>query len=207
MRYGIFTALISSIILTASAWMSEESIFTNFGEMAFRPDSMTLCIVTTGGDTIVFADTPYSVRTDEFYAYSVISYLPEQNYWVIQIDGYEWQEWLLVNGENGREYITISEPTPSPDGARLLCAKGDQVACFIDNGIQIWRIDADSLILEFNDLDVRWEPQKQEWISDSVIVFDKMYYDWRTYELKYFPGRLELFSDSVWIPDDPASWE
>lgn len=187
--------------------MSEETIFSLYGDMVFRPDSMTLCIVTTNGDTLVFADTPYELRTDYFDVYSVISYLQEQNYWAVQIDGYEWMEWQLVNGANGRIERTISEPTPSPDGTRFLCSMGDQVACFMENGIQIWRIDADSLILEFSDLDVAWEPSKREWLSDSVIVFEKGYYDWRTYEPKFLPGRLELSSDGIWIPEDPASWE
>ncbi len=179
MRYGIITALVSSIILTASAWMSEETIFTRYGEVVFRPDSMTLCIVTTGGDTLVFADTPYFLRTDYFNVYKVISYLPEQNYWAVQIDGYEWQGWLIINGESGRIDEAISEPWPNPEGTRLFCSMGDQVACFIENGIQIWRIDPDTLALEFEDLDVRWEPNAAEWISDSVIVFEKVYYDWR----------------------------
>ncbi len=210
MRYGVITVLLSSIILTASAWMSsEESILDSYGEMVFRPDSMTLCIVTTEGDTLVFADTPFKLRTDYLDVYSVISYIQEHDYyyWVIRIDGYEWQEWLLVNGKNGRIDRTISVPTLSPDGTRFLCAQADQVACFIENGIQIWRIDSDSLFLEFSDLAVPWEPNKWEWISDSVIVFEKSYYDWRTWEMKFLPGRLELSSDGTWVPDDPDSWE
>lgn len=209
MRSGVITVLLSSIILTAFASMSEESILNNYSEMVFRPDSMTLCILTTEGDTLVFADTPYELRTDWFDVYSVISYLQEQDYyyWVIQIVGYEWIEWLLVNGRNGRTERTISVPILSPDGTRLLCAQADQVACFIENGIQIWRIDADSLVLEFSDLDVAWEPHHIEWINDSVIILDKVFYDWRSWNKKLLPGRLELSGDGTWIPDDPESWE
>ncbi|MCD4700227.1 MAG: hypothetical protein K8S24_00070 [Candidatus Aegiribacteria sp.] len=209
MRYGIIAALISSIVMTTSAWMSEEAILTRYSDMIFRPDSMTLCIVTTGGDTLVFADTPYSSRTDEFNVcvYSVISYLPEQNYWAVQIDGYEWQGWLIINGESGRINEAISEPWPDPGGTRLFCSMGDKIACYIENGIQIWRIDTDTLALEFEDLDVGWEPNAAEWISDSIIVFEKIYYDWRTNELTILPGRLELISDGNWTPEDPVSWE
>jgi hypothetical protein len=58
MRYAIITALISSIIMTVSAWTSlEESLLNNYGDMIIRPDSMTLCILTTEGDTLVFADS------------------------------------------------------------------------------------------------------------------------------------------------------
>lgn len=208
MRYAIFTLLISSILLIASAWTpSEELILNNHGETIFRPDSMTLCIVTTEGDTLVFADTPHTLEIDNSCSYEAISWLPQQNYWVILIIGHEWQEKMLVNGVNGRIYRTVSMPVISPDGTRFLCFNGDQVAGFDDNGIHIWRIDADSLALEFSDLNVGWEPRKMEWISDSVIVFEKMYYYWRNHDAKYLPGRLELSGDGTWVPDDPDSWE
>ncbi|MCK5115528.1 MAG: hypothetical protein KAR44_02945 [Candidatus Aegiribacteria sp.] len=207
MKCVLFTALICSITLTVSASMSEETILADYGDLVFRPDSVTLCILTAEGDTLVFADRPYSEDIDISYAYEVISWLPQQNYWILQIYGHEWQETLLVNGVNGRIDRTISSPVPSPDGTRFLCFNGDQVACFDDNGVHIWRIDADSLALEFSDLDVAWEPRKMEWISDSVIVFEKLYYYWRTYDEKHLPGRLELSSDGTWIPEDPESWE
>jgi len=207
MKHSITTVLISSIIMTASAGITEESILNNHRETIFRPDSMTLCVLTTEGDTLVFADTDHSLEIDNSCAYEVISWLPQQNYWVILIIGHEWQQKLLVNGVNGRMYRTVSMPLISPDGTRLLCFNADQVACFDDNGIHIWRIDTDTLALEFEDLDVGWEPRQMEWMSDSVIIFEKMYYYWRTYDAKYLPGRLELSSDGTWIPDDPDSWE
>jgi len=208
MRYGIITALISSLIMTASAGLSEEGIFRRHGEMVFRPDSTTLCIVTTSGDTLVFADTPFPEMRDNFDLYSVTSYFREQNYWVLEIQGYELFEWLLLNGDNGREDIAISEPKLSPDGIRLLCRSADlEVGLAYKNGIQIWRIDEDSLALEFEDLDVPWEPYRVEWVSDSVIILDKAYWDWSNYEVEFHPGRLELSSTGNWIPDDPDSWE
>ena len=210
MRYGLIVALFCSIILTASAWTSSEETFRcNYGEMVFRPDSLTLCIVTTEGDTIVFADTPVDLRGGDCWdVYSVISYVQEQDYyyWVIRGDGYEWLEWYIVSGENGRIYLTISNADPSPDGHRLLFSNYDD-AEFLVKGIQIWRIDADSLALEFSDLDVPWDPYNVNWEGDSAVVFDKTTWDRSTYEAEIHPGRLELSSDGTWIPDDPESWE
>lgn len=208
MRYGIIAALVSSIIMTASAWMSEEGIFSLCGEMVFRPDSTTLCIITTGGDTLSFVDIPYPETYGNYNVYTVISYFPEQNYWVLYIDGFEWTDWLLVNGNNGREDIAISEPILSPGGNRLLCMSADlEVGEYYANGIQIWRIDEDSLALEFEDLDVPWEPWRIRWISDSVIILQKAYCDYSNHEVEYHPGRLELASDGSWIPKDPATWK
>jgi len=208
MRYGIVAILLSSIVMTASAWMSEETIFTHYGEMVFRPDSTTLCIITTCGDTLSFVDIPYSETYGDYNVYTVISYFPEQNYWVLHIHGFEGIDWLLVNGNNGREDLTISEPTLSPGGTRFLCVSADlEVGEYYANGIQIWRIDEDSLALEFEDLDMPWEPHIVEWITDSVIVLNKEYWDWSTHEVEIQPGQLELSSDGTWVPDDPVSWD
>ncbi len=207
-KYGLITALVSSIILTASTWTSsEESLLGNYSEMIFRPDSLTLCIVTAEGDTLVFADNPFAENSDVFNVYRESAYFPHQNYWVIYVVEYEWEEWLLVNGVNGRIDTTISEPMPSPDGSRFLCAHKDLEAGFSENGIQIWRIDTDSLVLEFSDLHLFWGPRQWNWLGDSVIVFEKTFYDWRSHSPKILPGRLELSSDGVWIPEDPESWE
>jgi len=210
MRYGLIAALFFSIIPTASAWTSsEETFLDNYGEMVFRPDSLTLCIVTTEGDTVVFADTPADLRGgDSWHFYSVISCVQEQDfyYWIIRSDGYEWLEWYIVSGENGRKYLTISNADPSPDGHRLLFSNYDD-AEFLVKGIQIWRIDVDSLALEFSDLDVPWDPYHVNWESDSVVVFEKTKWDWGTSEMTTLPGRLELSPDGIWEPDDPESWE
>ena len=207
MKHSIFTVLISLIILTASAGITEESVLNDYGEMIFRPDSLTLCIATAEGDTLVFTDAPNPAELDVFCVYRALAYLPQQNYWVIWIIGHEWDGWLLINGENGRIKRTVSMPVTSPDGTRFLCAKADLGACFVDNGIQIWRIDSDTLALEFEDLDVAWEPHNTEWISDSVVIFDRQYCYWKTWDIKILPGRLELSSDGTWVPENPQSWE
>lgn len=76
-----------------------------------------------------------------------------------------------------------------------------------ENCIQIWRIEADSLVRECDYRILPWDPVRIEWLSDSVIIFDKMDYDWITYSVRFRPGRLELSSDGTWIPEDPDSWE
>jgi hypothetical protein len=68
-------------------------------------------------------------------------------------------------------------------------------------------VDADSLVLEFSDLELPWDPVRANWTGDSVVVFEKQYCDWGTREITFLPGRLELSSDGTWIPDEPDSWE
>lgn len=206
MKTILWTVLLLSVVFAAIAYVPEETILTDYGDMVFRPDSSTLCIITEGGDSVLFENNRDWDNAEEFAVYKVIDYLPKQGYWVIEMGGYEWMEWRLVNGNTGNTQTIISEPIPSPDGNRLLCFKEDLRAGFIPNGIQVWRIDPDAMTLEFEDVDVPWGPIDAEWVGDSSVVFNKMSYDCETWETLTLPGRLELGSDGIWIPDDPADW-
>jgi hypothetical protein len=207
LRSVLLTAIVFSLVIPAYASMSEESMLRNYSDQVFRPDSMTLCIVTFEGDTVVFQNTTIEQYPDSFSEYKLISYLPEHNYWALERTGYEWMDWLVVNGNNGSMNTVISEPWPSPDGSRFYCAQGNLYIEFMENGIQIWRFDEDSISIEFEDLDVPWEPNRTQWLSDSVLVLEKMYLTWDCRLSSTAPGRLVLSSDGEWITDDPESWE
>lgn len=112
----------------------------------------------------------------------------------------------MINGENGRVNTVISIPIPSPDGNRLVCANADIEACYNDNGIEVWRIDPDSLALEFQDFNVPWGPVNTDWKNDSTIIFEKFTYD-ANREVVTRPGRLELSNDGTWVPDDTVDWD
>jgi hypothetical protein len=206
MRSATGALLVSSMVFCAFCWMSEENIFSKYGDHAFRPESTILCIVSTEGDTVLFRDNGKFQSPEEFSRYQLIDFLPEQNYWVVETGGYEWIEWCLVNGENGAMQTTIASPVPSPDGSRFLCAQEDIVAGFIYNGIQVWRLEAGSLVLEFEDVDVPWGPVDAMWQDDSTIVFKKHSYDWDTMDETFRPGTLSLTAGGSWIPDNPKDW-
>lgn len=207
MRSGTGALLISSLMFCVFGWMSEEDMFSVYGDYVFRPDSTILCIVTIQGDTLLFKDSGEFQSPEEFFRYQLIDFLPDQNYWVIETGGYEWIEWCLVNGKTGSMEIAIASPVPSPDGLRFLCAKEDIVACYIYNGIQIWRLEHDKLVLEFEDVDVPWGPVDVMWLDDSTIDFQKHSYSWDTWEETFRPGSLSLSAEGTWIPDDPNDWE
>ena len=205
MKYTIPLLIVLSAF--ASAVMLEHTILDHYGDMISRPDSTTLLIFTTQGDTVVFKDSDDIQYALDFARYRAVDYNRELNYWVVEMGGYEWMEWRVVNGATGVVDTTISVPVPSPDGSRLLCYKEDITACFLYNGIQVWRIDPEGLILEFEDVDVPWGPVEARWQDDSTIVFGKMTYDYDTWEMQTEPGSLTLSPDGQWLPDDPADWE
>lgn len=187
----------------------EEDYASEPGDLAWRPDSSTLCILTTRGDTLVFTDSRSDscFFSDSFLAYKLLSHLQERNFWVIEICGYEWRNWILVNGASGSIDSVISAPRLSPDGARFVCAMDDIASGFMENGIQVWRFDAGGPVLEFEDISVPWGASNPEWENDRGIVFDKLIYGLYSWEFETRPGRLSLSDDGNWVPDDPADWE
>ena len=176
----------------------EEQLITSSDARAFRPDSSTLCILTAEGDTVTFSDSPEIEDISFFSMYTLVARLQEQDYWIVQLSGHEWAEYLLVSGRNGSYSRAISVPVASPDGSRLLCAYRDIIACFVDNGIQIWRIDPDSLALEYSALDANWGPSGAEWVDDSAIVFDRITVDWETWETHVNIGQIVMTESGCW---------
>ena len=179
----------------------------DWGPDAYRPDSMTICLLTDLGDTVVFRDGEGLDFEGDFARYGIADHLGDLDYWVIHRIGYEWETWYLVSGSTGEMDTTISPPVVSPDGTRLLCFMDDIMAGFVENGIQIWRARPDGLVLEFQDLSVPWGPLEAVWDDDSTVSFVKMYFDWDIGDYYYEPGRLELNRCGEWIPEDPDSWD
>jgi hypothetical protein len=203
-------ALFVLFCIAALAWasMTESTLLSNYGDLIFRPDSSTLCILTSSGDTVVFENSGNDITSAlDFADYHAVDYNPDLNYWVVEMGGYEYMEWRVIDGETGAVDTTISVPVPSPDGTRLLCCKDDIVACFIPNGIQVWRKTQDGLDLEFEDVSVPWGPTCARWQDDSTIVFQKTSYDYETWDLLTRDGSLTLSGDGTWMPDDPEDWK
>jgi len=200
------TAAILILTLPALAILGEEELLDTY-DSVFRTSPEVLCIETAQGDTITFRNDPAKEDIHEAASYFLIGYLPDQNFWSVEMHGYEWMQWEVVSGNNGTTTTTIGPPVPSPDGTRLLCFMEDIMAGFIHNGIQIWKIgEDDSLTLEFEDLDVPWGPKNGQWQSSDTIVFEKLTYDYDTYEYHSRPGKLKLTEMGTWEPPDLEGW-
>ena len=201
------TAIILITALAAVAFPDEEALLQAHANV-FRTDMKTLNIATAHGDTVIFRNNPGEEEGLNMAFYYLKDYLPQQNFWTVEMHGYEWMEWEVVSGNNGTVTTTIGPPIPSPDGTKLLCMMDDIDAGYIYNGIQIWSIcDNDSLILEFEDLDVPWGPINGLWQDDETISFDKWAYNYDTYEYYSLPGKLKLTEAGTWEPPDPEDWE
>lgn len=202
-----YTALLLILTLPALATLGEEELLEAH-ENVFRTSPEVLCIQTAQGDTVTFRNNPAKEEMQEVTAYFLIEYLPDQNFWTVEIHGYEWMGWKVVSGNNGTATSTIGPPVPSPDGTRLVCMMEDIMAGYISNGIQVWKIEEDdTLTLEFEDLDVPWGPKNGRWQDNETIVFQKLEYDYESYEYYSHPGKLKLSNEGNWDPADPENWD
>ena len=184
----------------------EQELFQHSEERAFRTDSVTLNIVTTRGDSLEFSD----ITVEDGMCYSCINtlvdYIQEHDLWIVKRIGHEWSDWLIINGSTGSSQRVISAPVLSPDGSRLLCAYRDIVACYNFNGVQIWRVDPDSLVLEFEDTDIGWGPANARWRGDSLVELDIIWVDWDEWVGTSAPVAVRLLSNGRWVPYDAEVW-
>ena len=202
----LLAGLLCTMAVVVAAQSSEQSTLSMYGDRAFRPDNMTLCIIVDSGDTLTFSNQPWSGSEESNTDYELLDYLPAQNIWVIKETGWEYWVNYLVSGSDGEIHDAVSFPHPSPDGTRLLCFFEDLVAGFTWNGIQIWRVDGGHLVLEFQNLSVPWGPVDAEWIDDGRIEFEKLTFDYVRNRYSSRPGWLELSDDGIWMLDDEADW-
>ncbi len=174
--------------------ISEEILLMDYSQSVFEPDPRTLCFALNSGDTLCFSDSAS--------LHQVCSFLPEQNYWTIFVFGFEHSAFMLINVDSGWRTFCLSPPVPSPDLERLLCVWSTPYSSFNENGIQIFRIEDDSLVTEFSAIGIDWAIENVRWLSESIIGYNKS---------SFFPeegddaemGTLTLTSDGNWVADNP----
>ena len=202
----LLAGLLCAMAVVAAAQRLERSTLSTYGDRAFRPDPGTLCIVTEQGDTLVFADQSDPEFMEDYAVFELSSFLPEQNCWVITKTLCEWAVTLLVNGSSGCTVEAVSHPEPSPDGTRLLCTQDETTMGILQSGLQVWRVDPDSLVLEFQYRDEPWWPVDVEWAGDSLINFEMLTFAALQNEFSSYPWSLRLSADGVWTPHDETCW-
>lgn len=151
---------------------AENQLLEESGGTAFRPDTLTLCLVTDPGDTLVFSDTA-GVAESGFGSFNLLTdWLPDQRIWVVWRMEWDFSSWLLVSAGNGTTRRSIGRPVPSPGGTRLLCAFSDLATGHMDTGIEIWRVEEEGPVQEYLALEDARAPAEAEWLSDSLIAYE-----------------------------------
>ncbi|MBN1433892.1 hypothetical protein JW921_03975 [Candidatus Fermentibacterales bacterium] len=165
---------------------------------AFRPDSVTLCLVTDDGDTLVYSDTAGMAESGLGSISTLVDWLPRQRLWVIWRMEWDFSDWLLVSGRDGRTWRAIGRPVASPNGTRLLCAYSDPETAHMNSGLEIWRVGEDGIVQEFLAIEDLRAPTGARWLSDSLIAYEMMLPRGAASDDRRVRGELRLTSRGAW---------
>lgn len=95
------------------------------------------------------------------------------DYYILHIQYYEGDQILLLNSSSGYDYYINAEPVTSPDLKFIATASFDLDAGYNPNELKIWRIEKDSLKLEFSLKPDEWGPSDIIWLNNNTIRFTK----------------------------------
>lgn len=174
--------------------VTENQLLEESGGAAFRPDSLTLCLVTDPGDTLVFPDTAGMAESGFGSLNLLADWLPDQRLWVIWRMEWDFSSWLLVSAVDGATWRSVGRPVASPGGTRLLCAYRDLETGHMDTGIEIWRVGEEGLVQEYLALEDDRAPTEASWLSDSLIAYEMI----SGSGTRAAGGELRLNSRGVW---------
>ena len=96
--------------------------------------------------------------------------LPTAHQWVAHLG--LWEGWMvaLIDQRSGRVKYVWGQPFVSPDGHHVLTTSADLEAGYDANGVQLFRVQADSLLKlgerEFKDKG----PEAARWLNDHAVV-------------------------------------
>lgn len=135
----------------------------------------SLQITLARGDSVVLTDSLPDDPNGVWFRYREM--LPAVGYHLIETRFYEGGGYLLVNHKTGWSALSNGVPIVSPDRLRLAAANVDLDAEYSPTTLQIWRLAADSLILELEhdfvsapiQPDSVWGPGRLEWLSPTEL--------------------------------------
>jgi len=116
-------------------------------------------------------------------SYSYVGHLQPIAHHLVEVQYYEGRSFLLINERTGRRTVVAGEPSISPDSSRIATTSVDLEAEYDPTEIAVWRVEADSLVLEWR-LDPRtvvthadsaWGPADADWITATEIHVTKQH--------------------------------
>lgn len=105
--------------------------------------------------------------------YCFRDYLPNLGYFLIHVQLWEGDGYLMVNDQTGRRQFIHDLPIISPNKARLVTVSMDLEAEYNPNAIQIWRLTPGKMVREWS-LDIKgWGPAGGAWLNNDTITLTK----------------------------------
>jgi hypothetical protein len=108
--------------------------------------------------------------------YNFREYLQDVGYFVIHVQYYEGNEYLMINDKTGKEYRIFEIPHISPDKRRFVSVSASEA--YNPNGVWIWRFTPGGLVNELS-----YEPKEYSlftfvsWENNKTIKLSKYTHD------------------------------
>jgi hypothetical protein len=132
-----------------------------------------------------------STDGESMVSYEFKSIMPEPGY--VHIKGLHW-EWTtdrFINIKSGAETYFWDNPVLSPNKQNLIAFSCDLEAGFMPNGIQLYKINADTITQVFEKEIDNWGPEEVKWESDTSLVIKRLRLD-KDMQPKYDYLRLNI---------------
>ena len=152
-----------------------QTYLINQFEDYFHLTDSTLVLKLANGNTMNF-DRYIEERdwdNSEFVGYIFEHYFDKIDYYLLKVQYYEGNAWILVNRKNGFTKHIGGLPYISKDNKKIITINSDLYAGYSFNGIELLSILADSLHLEFSVETEKWGPLDVKWINENEFLLKR----------------------------------
>ncbi|MCX8472289.1 MAG: hypothetical protein ORN85_01435 [Sediminibacterium sp.] len=122
---------------------------------------------------VVLRDSLSNSDNTEQVTYNYIGHFKEVGLYVIIVQYYESVEFLLINDKTGVKTKIWGEPKLSSDNKHIVCSSNAIGYDIMPNGIQMWLIEKDNLILEWVYKQEQWGVDGIIWVKENCFYFIK----------------------------------
>lgn len=128
----------------------------------------------SAGRRVVLVSSPDGCEGDGCTSYFFQEYIPKLDSYLVEVDYYEWYDYLLINRRSGEQMQIAAYPNVDPNGQRFIAVFDQPTEGYL---IQMWRVTPGGPALEFT-----YEPPKSyafvAWRSpDDVELLAKSFGD------------------------------
>ncbi|WP_243349475.1 hypothetical protein [Parabacteroides sp. FAFU027] len=139
---------------------------------------------------IIFLKNDSTEQHSPFY-HEYIKTLSHIPYVHVNAQYSEYSYELFINLKNGTKMELWEPPLFSPSKKYFVCASSDLIACFEENGIQLYKEKNGGFDKVFEKEILDWGPDEVKWENDSCLVIKRAKVD-KTENLQFDYVRLRL---------------
>jgi hypothetical protein len=132
-------------------------------------DQDRLKLTLKNGKTVILKNTPGVSGV----SYSFRDYLPDLGYFLVHVQLWEGDAYLMVNDRTGQRRFIHDLPIISPDKTRLVTISMDLEAQYNPNAIQVWRLTPGKMVREWSRDIKGWGPAGGAWLDNDTISLIK----------------------------------